>query len=102
MLVFTWKDNDNVTANLPFIELNDQTSISVSGLSTSIVNLTGSFKVGVSTDTIGLAKTMAVGNANGVIEDIYVTDIPNTVSVGGSLKIGSEVVRVLNVYTGVK
>ena len=97
--VFTWKDNDNVTANvLPFFELNDQTSISVSGLSTSIVNLTGSFKVGIKTDTIGLAKTMAVGNANGVIEDIYVTDIPNTVSVGGSLRVGSEVLRVLNVY----
>ena len=47
---------------------------------------------------IGLAKTMAVGNANGVIEDIYVTDIPNTVSVGGSLRVGSEIVRVLNVY----
>ena len=89
--VFTWKDNNNVTANLlPFFELNDQTSISVSGLNTSIVNLTGSFKVGVSTDTIGLAKTMAVGNANGVIEDIYVSDIPNTVSVGGSLRVGSE------------
>ena len=29
---------------------------------------------------------MAVGNANGLIEDIYVTDIPNTVSVGGSLE----------------
>ena len=97
--VFTWKDNNNVTANvLPFYELNDQTSISVSGLSTSIVNLTGSFKVGISTDTIGLAKTMAVGNALGVIEDIYVTDIPNTVSIGGSLRVGSEIVRVLNVY----
>ena len=97
--VFTWKDSNNVTANLlPFFELNDQTSISVSGLNTSIVNLTGSFKVGVSTDTIGLAKTMAVGNALGLIEDIYVTDIPNTVSIGGSLRVGSEIVRVLNVY----
>ena len=67
-------------------------------MNTSIVNLTGSFKVGISTDTIGLAKTMAVGNANGVIEDIYVTDIPNTVSIGGSLRVGSEILRVLNVY----
>ena len=101
--VFTWKDNNNVTANLlPFFELNNQTSISVSGLNTSVVNLTGSFRVGVSTDTIGLAKTMAVGNANGVIEDIYVTDIPNTVSVGGSLRVGSELLRVLNLYNGRK
>ena len=41
---------------------------------------------------------MAVGNALGLIEDIYVTDIPNTVSIGGSLRVGSEIVRVLNVY----
>ena len=34
--VFTWKDNNNVTANLlPFFELNNQTSISVSGLTNS-------------------------------------------------------------------
>ena len=32
---------------LPFIELNDQDSVSISGLSTSIVNLTDSFNVGV-------------------------------------------------------
>ena len=44
--IFTWKDNENVTANvLPFFELKDQTSISVSGLNTSIVNLTGSLKL---------------------------------------------------------
>ena len=67
-------------------------------MSTSILNLTGSFKVGISTDTIGLAKTMAVGNANGVIQDIYVSDIPNTVSIGGSLRVGSEIIRVLNLY----
>ena len=98
-VVFTWKDNDNVgVTTLPFIELNDQTSISVSGLSTSVLNLTGSFKIGVSTDTIGLAKTMALGNSNGVIQDIYVTDIPNTVSIGGSLRIGSETLKVLNLY----
>ena len=97
--VFTWKDNNNVTANvLPFFELNNQTSISVSGLNTSVINLTDSFKVGISTDTIGLAKTMTVGNANGMIEDIFVSDIPNTVAIGGSLRIGTETLKVLNLF----
>ena len=106
--VFEWKSSNEVQANyLPFIELNDQTSVSISGLSSSIVNLTDSFNIGVSTDTIGLAKTMTIGSSNGLIQDIYVTEIPNTVAIGGSLKIGSgnvtadsdiEVVRVLNVY----
>ena len=90
-LVFTWNNSDEVIANyLPFVELNDKTSISVSGLSTSIVNLNDSFKIGISTDRIGLARTMSTGTVNGKIEDIYVTDIPNTVSIGGSLRVGTE------------
>ena len=98
-LVFTWNNSNEVIANyLPFVELNDKTSISVSGLSTSIVNLNDSFKIGISTDRIGLARTMSTGTVNGKIEDIYVTDIPNTVSIGGSLRVGTETLRVLNVF----
>ena len=41
---------------------------------------------------------MGVGNINGKIEDIYVTDIPNTVAIGGSLRVGTELLRVLNLY----
>ena len=98
--VFEWKDNREVIAHhLPFIELNDQDNVVISGLSTNIVNLTDSFKVGVKTDTIGLAKTMAVNNnAAGVIEDIYVNQIPDTVSIGGSIRIGSEAAKVLTLF----
>ena len=97
--VFVWKSSDEVVANyLPYMEMQNNSSISISGLSTTIVNLSNSFKVGVSTNSIGLAKTMNLGSTNGVIEDIYVTDIPNTVSIGGSLRIGQELVRVLNLY----
>ena len=103
--MFEWKSGTEVEANyLPFIELNDQTSVSISGLSSSIVNLTNSFKVGVKTDTIGLAKTMTVGSVGGLIQDIYVTEIPNTIAVGGSLRVGSgntsdtESLKVLNLF----
>ena len=97
--VFEWKSPTEVQANfLPFIELNDQDHVQISGLSSSIVNLTNDFKIGISTDNIGLAKTMEVGDANGIIQDIFVTDIPNTVAIGGSLRIGTEVLRVLNLF----
>ena len=101
--VFEWNSPTEVQANyIPFIELNDQDHVQISGLSSSIVNLTNSFKIGISTDTIGLAKTMSVSNAAGTVQDIFVTDIPNTVAVGGSLRIGTgsdtEIVRVLNLF----
>ena len=32
---------------------------------------------------------MTVGSVNGLIQDIYVTKIPNSVAIGGSLRVGS-------------
>ena len=32
---------------------------------------------------------MTVGAANGLIQDIFVTEIPNTIAIGGSLRVGS-------------
>ena len=69
--------------------MNDQSSVSISGLSSSIVNLTDSFKVGVGTDRVGLAKAMTIGSANGLIQDIVVDQIPTNVAIGGSIRIGS-------------
>ena len=45
-LVFEWKSENEVEAcYLPFMELNDKDYVSVTGLSTAIVNLEGSFSV---------------------------------------------------------
>jgi len=99
-VTFVWNSPDEVIAHhLPNIELNNQDTVAVSGLSTVVVNLTNSFSVGVKTDIIGLAKTMSTNsNSLGAIEDIFVTKIPNTVSIGGSLRIADEVVKVLNIH----
>ena len=101
--VFTWNSGDQVQVNyLPFIELNNEDSVFISGLSTSVPNLTDSFKIGVSTDTVSLGKSMTVGNLNGLVQDIFVNKIPSTVSVGGSIRIGvgssTEMLKVLNIY----
>ena len=99
--VFTWKNSSEVQAHyLPFIELNDKDAVSISGLSNSIVHLTDSFSVGVTTNTIGLAQSMT-SNAvvAGRVDDIYVNVIPDTVSIGSTLKIDQdELVKVLNIF----
>ncbi len=99
-VVFVWQDENTVIGHhLPNIELNDQDTVLISGLSTANYKLNNSFSVGVSTDVIGLAKTMSVNNnVAGATEDIYVNYIPNTVSIGGSLRIGDEILKVLNLY----
>ena len=87
--------------------MSDQSFVSISGLSSSIVNLTDSFKVGVGTDSVKLAAAMTIGSANGLIQDIVVDQIPSNVAIGGSIKIGSgnvaadsdiEFLQVLNVF----
>ena len=82
--------------------MNNEDSVFISGLSTSVPNLTDSFKIGVSTDTVSLGKSMTVGNLNGLVQDIFVNKIPSTVSVGGSIRIGvgssTEMLKVLNIY----
>ena len=101
--VFLWNSNNEVEVHYsPVIELNNQDSVFISGINTSIPPLTSSFNIGVSTDTISLGKSMTTGNSSGVIQDIFVNKIPNTVSIGGSLRIGvgnsTETLKVLNVY----
>ena len=101
--VFTWNSIDEVQVNyLPFIELNDQDSVVISGLNTSISNLTNTFNVGIKTDTMTLGKAMPSGVGIGTVEDIFVNKIPNTVSIGGSLRIGigntTETLQVLNIF----
>jgi len=102
--VFVWDDNKQVSAYYRSgFDLNNNDSVLVSGLSTSVVNLAGSARIGFSTETVGLAATMSSYSSTpgGTIEDIFVSSIPN-VAIGGSIAIksslGSETVRVLNNY----
>ena len=90
-LVFTRVSNGQVNAKyLPFIELNNGDNILVSGLTTSIQGLTNSFKAGINTSRVSLiAPTKTVATNNVAIEDIFVNKIPNDVSVGGTIRVGS-------------
>ena len=99
--VFVWEDENKVSAHyLPYIEVSDKDSVAVSGLTSSIIGLTNNFSVGVTTDTIGLAKTMTSNSTvTGRVDDIYVNIIPDTISIGSSLRIdNNEIVRVLNKF----
>ena len=101
---FVWDNDQQVSAYYRSgFNLNDKDLVLVSGLSTSILYLSGSKTVGFSTQTVGLASTMSSYTATpgGKSEDIFVTTRSN-VSIGGSIfihsSLGDEVVRVLNDY----
>ena len=87
-------------------DVNNNENILISGLTTSISNLKGNHRAGISSDTIGLAATMTAHTTNGgITEDIFVDQLAD-VSIGSSIAIHSndgstivdETVRVLNNY----
>ena len=102
--IVTWNNPNQVQiTNSPFLEIEQDESVSIVGLSTTILNLTDTFKVGVSTDSVGLAKSMiAQSNSAGIVTDIFVNRVPSNISIGGTVRIGTgadtEELKVLNVF----
>ena len=96
-VIFTWKDESTVVANVNLYHtLLDKNNVNISGLSTSVSKLTGSHNIGVSSNTIILFSDIPTNT--GVVTDIYVSNIQNTISIGSSLQIEDEIVKVLNIF----
>ena len=109
-IVFTWVSNNEVKGKfLPFIDLNNEDNVLVSGLNTSILGLTNSHKIGISTSRVFLtAPTKSITTGNLAIEDIFVNKIPNDVSIGGTVRLGSgnttddETAKIINIFPSQK
>ena len=104
--VFVWDNDNQVSAyNRNGYDLNNNDTVLVSGLSTSIPFLSGSKRIGFTTESVGLAGTMTSYSSTpgGKFEDIFVSRRFREVSIGNSITItssdGNEIVRVLNDYS---
>ena len=104
--VFVWDNDNQVSAyNREGYDFNNNDTVLVSGLSTSIPFLSGSKRIGFTTESVGLAGTMTSysGIPGGKFEDIFVSRRFREVSIGNSITItstdGTEIVRVLNDYS---
>jgi hypothetical protein len=97
---FIWEGNDLISVYQPFYNtLNNGDYVSISGLTSSITGLTNTFKVGITSEKITLFKNIPTNVIpGGVTEDIYVSNIPNSVSIGSSLKVDNEILTVLNIF----
>ena len=98
-VVMVW-DNPNqisgyISTSHTFLE-ND--NLTISGVSTSIKSLTGTHSIGIVTDRTVITKDIAANATAGIITDIYVSHIPDNVSAGSSIGIGTENLLVLNTF----
>ena len=96
--IFSWNGNEGIKITiLPHHNFKNGDNITISGFTTHLTELNGSHKIGVTTFSsilIGSLESSTVG----VGTEITVSKIPTNISIGSSLKIGNETLRLLGVY----
>jgi hypothetical protein len=102
--VFVWDTEGQISAYYrDGFELNNDDTVLVSGLSNSVLYLSGNHKIGFSSETVSLGGTMTSYGpiVGGKYEDIFVSSRPD-VSIGGKIFVqsssGREELLVLNDY----
>ena len=95
---FTWISGEKVRVSiLPSHTLNDGDYVSISGFSTNLSSLNGIHKISVTTNQAVAISTISASTSIGGTE-IYVSRIPESVSIGSSIGIGTETLRVLGLF----
>jgi hypothetical protein len=96
--IFTYNDGGEVKITIkPYHNLSNNDFVVVSGFSTNLSKLNNSYKIGVSSYYSNVLKDIPA-SSSGLTTEIYITQLPTTVSIGSSIKIGSETLSVLEVY----
>ena len=96
--VFTLESDNKIKVTIkPHHSILNGENIVISGFSTSLTELNDSFVAGVTSFRSSLTEAIVSGTA-GVTTEIYVANIPENVSVGSSITIGSETCEVLEVF----
>lgn len=96
--IFTYKNGGEVEVTIkPYHNLSNNDFVVISGFSTNLSKLNNSYKIGVSSYYSNLLKNVPA-STSGLTTEIYITQLPTKVSVGSSIKIGNEILSVLEVY----
>lgn len=82
----------------PYHTLLNNDSVIVSGISTFVKGLTDSHIIGVSSEKTYLIQSILSNAIAGFVTDIYVSTVPNNLSIGSTVAIGTERMSVLNIF----
>ena len=97
--IFTWKNENKIEVKVtPKHNLNNLNYVNVSGFTSTIASLNGSQQIGVTSFSSSLIKDIPSYSLVGVVTDIYISNIPENISIGSSIGIGTEILSVLNVF----
>jgi len=100
--IFSWNNDNQIKVTiLPNHSLFNNDFVTISGFSTNLSNLNNSYKIQVSSYYTNLLNDIPATSISGLTTEIYVTQIPIKVSVGSSISIGSEKMKVLEVFENI-
>ena len=78
-------------------DLNQNDLVTISGVSSDLSSLNNSFKINVDRFTTTTISTI-FSSVTGITTEIFVSNIPDSVSIGNSITIGSETLRIHDIY----
>jgi hypothetical protein len=97
--IFTWNNDREVKVTiLPNHNLSDNDYVVISGFSTNLTKLNDSYRIRVSSYYSNVLKGIPSTSTVGLTTEVYVTQLPASVSVGSSIIIGAETLQVLEVF----
>jgi hypothetical protein len=98
--IFTWESTSKVKVSiLPKHDFLNLDYVTISGFSTNLSSLNGTHQITVPSYANGTClSTITSAPSVGFTTEIYVSPIPDQVSVGSSIGIGTETLKVLEVF----
>jgi hypothetical protein len=96
--IVSWNNQNQAKITiLPYHSLKDNDYVTLSGFSTNLTTLDGFYKIGVSSQYSTVTRDIPQATSIGSTE-VYVSQIPNAISVGSSIGIGTETLKVLGIF----
>ena len=98
--LFSWESPQKVKISiLPKHDLSNLDFVTISGFSTNLTSLNGSHQINVPSYANGRClSTITSAASAGFTTEIYVAPVPDEVSIGSSIKIGTETLKILDIY----
>jgi len=92
--IFIWNNATTTKVTiLPNHNLKNLDYVTISGFSTNLSSLNGTHQIIVPSYSTG--RCLSTTSASGVSTEIYVSPIPDSISIGSSVQIGSEILKIL-------
>jgi len=97
--IFSWNKNGDIKVSiLPYHTFSNLDYVSISGFTTTLSKLNKNYQIAVPSYSNGVCLSTVTSSTAGFTTEIYVSPVPEQISIGSSIGIGTETLRVLGIH----